>query len=458
MYSDLIKDLLKKHFGEPRSSLTIGDAEESDDKMYFYSLKKEKEITAIRDLLGMKQLVDGIEKLPELRQTIPDKGEDGLEIPQCVSFRESDGNWCAYFHKITGVHYHRTYGNKVAATLQNDDYPFVMLSDRDDEFYGSWRKMRTRKRMPYKDRDGLSYWMNKALRTNERFRAFTVDFFFSVAEAEHLYILKDVARTISNCGCFLPPFSFQNLLTFRTPAEMIHSLQKEHTDLNIDFNKVDINVGYVMSAPEVDKRDWKLISKFDAEKASNAISLNLFYDGFSAEEFVKWYYRKKLEGDDFESELKMYAEDYVSTCLEAGEKFRLCYSLDALIKAHDELSIKNMLLLITAVKNNIPQEELPETIYIISDMEFDRGVNRDRTVFEDAKEKYEDYGYHLPNVVYWNVDSRHQQFPVDMNEKGVALVSGCSPTIFKMAMSQNVTPERFMLEILNGERYRRIVA
>ena len=35
MYSDLIKDLLKKHFGEPRSSLTIGDAEESDDKMYF---------------------------------------------------------------------------------------------------------------------------------------------------------------------------------------------------------------------------------------------------------------------------------------------------------------------------------------------------------------------------------------------------------------------------------------
>lgn len=45
-----------------------------------------------------------------------------------------------------------------------------------------------------------------------------------------------------------------------------------------------------------------------------------------------------------------------------------------------------------------------------------------------------------------------------MNEKGVALVSGCSPTIFKMVMSQNVTPESFMLEILNSERYQRIVA
>lgn len=309
MYNDLIKDLLRKHFGEPRSSLTIGDAGESDGKMYFYSLKKEKEITAIRDLLGMKQLVDGIEKLPELRQSIPDKDEDDLEIPQCVSFRESAGNWYAYFHKITGVHYHRTYGNKVAATLQIDAYPFVMLSDQDDKFYGFWQKMRTRKRVPYNDRDGLSYWMNKALKTNERFRAFTVDFFFAVAETEHLYILKDVARTISNCGCFLPPVSFQNLLKFRTPAELIHSLQREQTDLNVDFNKVDINVGYIMTmlAPEVDRRDWKLISKFDAKKVADTISLKLFYDGFTAEEFVRWYYRKKLEGEDFEAEIKMYS-------------------------------------------------------------------------------------------------------------------------------------------------------
>lgn len=138
------------------------------------------------------------------------------------------------------------------------------------------------------------------------------------------------------------------------------------------------------------------------------------------------------------------------------EKANYCMSYNEV--ANTDLYQVFMLLLITAVKNNIPQEELPETIYIISDMEFDMGVDPDQTVFEDAKEKYDDYGYHLPNVVYWNVDSRHQQFPVDMNEKGVALVSGCSPTIFKMVMSQNVTPESFMLEILNSERYQRIVA
>ena len=138
------------------------------------------------------------------------------------------------------------------------------------------------------------------------------------------------------------------------------------------------------------------------------------------------------------------------------EKTHNCFAYNEI--ANTDLYEVFMLLLITAVKNNIPQEELPETVYIISDMEFDAGVKRDQTVFEDAKEKYEDYGYRLPNVVYWNVDARRQQYPVAMNEKGVALVSGCSPTIFKTAMNRNVTPESFMLEILHSERYRKIVA
>lgn len=117
-----------------------------------------------------------------------------------------------------------------------------------------------------------------------------------------------------------------------------------------------------------------------------------------------------------------------------------------------------MLLLLTAIKNNLPQTELPETLYIISDMEFDSGVQHDATVFEDAKEKFEDYGYHLPNVVYWNVDSRNQQCPVKKDEHGTALVSGCTPSVFSMAMHQELTPEAFMVQVLSNERYDKIIA
>ena len=116
------------------------------------------------------------------------------------------------------------------------------------------------------------------------------------------------------------------------------------------------------------------------------------------------------------------------------------------------------LLLETAVKHHLPQEELPETLYIISDMEFDQGVDRDRTLFEEIKALYHQHGYRLPTLVYWNVESRHEQFPVTRDEHGTVLISGCSPNVFRMVISQDVTPESLMLSVLNSERYAKICA
>ena len=74
------------------------------------------------------------------------------------------------------------------------------------------------------------------------------------------------------------------------------------------------------------------------------------------------------------------------------------------------------LILSTAVKNRLPQEELPETLYFISDMEFDSCTNdAGLTNFEYAKRLFEEHGYRLPKVVFWNVQSRNQQQPVHMN-------------------------------------------
>lgn len=117
------------------------------------------------------------------------------------------------------------------------------------------------------------------------------------------------------------------------------------------------------------------------------------------------------------------------------------------------------LILNTALKNNVPQNELPSTIYIISDMEFDCCTeNADLTNFEYAKKLFVDNGYTLPNVVFWNVQSRNTQQPVEMNSQGVALVSGCTPKIFNMVTSGNLDPYSFMLDTINNERYKNIVA
>ncbi len=117
------------------------------------------------------------------------------------------------------------------------------------------------------------------------------------------------------------------------------------------------------------------------------------------------------------------------------------------------------LILKTAVKNNVEQNELPSTIYIISDMEFDCcAADADLTNFEYAKKLFEDNGYTCPNVVFWNVQSRNIQQPVKKNTQGVALVSGCTPKIFDMVTSGSIDPYKFMLETVNIERYKKIVA
>ena len=117
------------------------------------------------------------------------------------------------------------------------------------------------------------------------------------------------------------------------------------------------------------------------------------------------------------------------------------------------------LILNAAVSSNVPQSELPAKLYIISDMEFDRCVDGAHlTNFENAKRKYALAGYTLPQLVFWNVASRRQQQPVTVNDRGVALVSGCSPRIFSMAMQGELDPWSFMLSIINTERYAPIAA
>ena len=117
------------------------------------------------------------------------------------------------------------------------------------------------------------------------------------------------------------------------------------------------------------------------------------------------------------------------------------------------------LILETAVYYNTPAEEMPETIYIISDMEFDNCVDsnlKDNTNFEVIKKKYIKAGYKKPNIVFWNVDARSgKNLPVRVGEKDVVLVSGLSPVIFKMAV-EGKTPEQIMEDTINSERYSKI--
>lgn len=116
------------------------------------------------------------------------------------------------------------------------------------------------------------------------------------------------------------------------------------------------------------------------------------------------------------------------------------------------------LILKAAVDNSIPEEEMPKNIYVISDMEFDmatsQGYGRQtKTNFEEIKRKYAEAGYAMPQLIFWNVDSRQDNVPVKLNEKGVALVSGASASTFQMALTGELDPVKFMLQTIDKPRY-----
>jgi hypothetical protein len=117
------------------------------------------------------------------------------------------------------------------------------------------------------------------------------------------------------------------------------------------------------------------------------------------------------------------------------------------------------LILKSATANNVPQSEMPTMVLILSDMEFNQGTrgNWNKGVQEILMSKYAESGYVMPKIVYWNIQSRNDNFPVKFNDDGVALVSGFSPTLLTNLLSgKDLTPISMMLDIVNSERYEEV--
>ena len=138
----------------------------------------------------------------------------------------------------------------------------------------------------------------------------------------------------------------------------------------------------------------------------------------------------------------------------------------AIALTHNEIASTNIeavfeLILNTAVRNNMTQDEIPANILIVSDMEFDdcafcndNFVSASPNLFKTIEQKYVRAGYKLPRLIFWNVASRTGVIPVRENDMGVALVSGFSVNICNMVLNGKTDPFECLLETINSERYR----
>lgn len=118
------------------------------------------------------------------------------------------------------------------------------------------------------------------------------------------------------------------------------------------------------------------------------------------------------------------------------------------------------LVLNQAKKFNVPVTEMPTTILIMSDMEFNSAVGGSSlSALDIIREKYESAGYPMPKLVFWNIQSRNAgNYPVQVTDKGTALISGFSPAILKSLLTgEDMSPIAIMNKTVNSPRYECII-
>ena len=182
------------------------------------------------------------------------------------------------------------------------------------------------------------------------------------------------------------------------------------------------------------------------------------------------YCAERMNGDlkdkfiTFSSKPEIVDMSHLSTL---HDKLELCYQ-------HNDCSNTNLektfdLLLNTLKNGHIPQEEAPKNILILSDMEFDEATasrygdygNHDRfkPLFDSIREKWDEAGYKIPTLVFWQLNVERAPVPEVDNELGIVYVSGYTTDNLDMVLSGELskfTPERQLEMILSKERYDKV--
>lgn len=114
-------------------------------------------------------------------------------------------------------------------------------------------------------------------------------------------------------------------------------------------------------------------------------------------------------------------------------------------------------ILNVAKTGKVHQEEMPEYLLIMSDMQFNgKAFHWNASLKAKIDAEFALYGYKTPNLIWWNIAAAQTSVPVKANVEGVGLVSGASPSVVKSILAaKNVTPADIMLEAINSPRYTR---
>ena len=188
---------------------------------------------------------------------------------------------------------------------------------------------------------------------------------------------------------------------------------------------------------------WENIGNTGCTPIDFATSLAIFFAEHSKGEFKDKFITFSLRPQFVD----------LSNCNSLKEKIRLANRYDDCSNTNLEATFD--LILNTAIRHNLTQEDLPKNLLIVSDMHFDAATTAHRgvyTLMETIEQKFTAHGYKLPRLIFWQITStNHVVFP--QIKGNCVLISGFSQNNYKMIMSGKLDPWDCLLEVINSVRY-----
>lgn len=231
------------------------------------------------------------------------------------------------------------------------------------------------------------------------------------------------------------------------PYEIWHKIKEYDETLEALWNNLDTSFKLEKNILVVVDGSFSMNDYIDPKSKVQAIDVSRSLGVFCAEKLPEHFKNKFIT---FSAVPELVDLNNCSNLFE--KKYEMSHHYDM---TNTDIKAVFDLILNTALTHNLSQKDLPDMILIISDMEFDNALMNkpDKKLFCFIKDKFYQHGYEMPRLVFWNVNSHTNTIPVKENELGVTLVSGFSPNILKMVMSNKLDPWENLLEVLNSDRY-----
>ena len=122
------------------------------------------------------------------------------------------------------------------------------------------------------------------------------------------------------------------------------------------------------------------------------------------------------------------------------------------------------ILLATAKNKNVKAKDMPDKLFIFSDMEFNKcvffnnykvnSIEEVNSDLEKIKEQWESEGYSFPKVIFWNLAARKNRVPAIGD--GFSYVSGFSPVIMETILGGKDGYDLMIAKLVDSGRYDKI--